>query len=205
MRWPSHTTVAAYLALFVAVTTGGAYAVERIGSADVTDDSLRSADLRDRKAVKAKDVERDSLTGKVVREASLDASEFARVAGVGDALDCDPTSTTPVECVTTSLELEHPARILVVATGGQYTGGGGAGGSAAGCDIRIDGAPRPAFATPGEEVARTNAGATNGFARTLVTPQPLAAGTHEVALACWELDSDVRIETPTIAALAISG
>jgi hypothetical protein len=205
MRRPSHTTVAAYLALFVAVTTGGAYAVERIGSAEVADDSLRSVDLRDRKAVKAKDVKRNSLTGKEVREASLNPSAFVRGAGVGDALDCDPSSTTPVECVITSLELEHPARILVVATGGQYTGGGGAGGSAAGCDIRVDNEPRGGFSTPGEEVARTNAGATNGFARTLVTPQPLPAGTHEIALACWELDPDVRIETPTIAALAIAG
>ena len=204
MRRPSHTTVAAYLALFVAVTTGGAYAVERIGSAEVADDSLRSADLRDRKAVKGKDVKRDSLTGKEVREASLDASGFAKVAGVGDALDCDPSSTTPVECVTTTLELDRPARVLVVATGGQYTGNSSSGGSAAGCDIRVDGAPRPAFATPGEDESHTNAGATNGFARTLVTPQPLPAGPHQIALACWELDPDVRIETPTIAALAIS-
>ena len=74
----------------------------------------------------------------------------------------------------------------------------------AGCDIRVDGAPRPAFATPGEDESHTNAGATNGFARTLVTPQPLPAGPHQIALACWELDPDVRIETPTIAALAIS-
>ena len=205
MRRPSHTTVAAYLALFVAVTTGGAYAVERIGSAEVADDSLRSADLRDRKAVKGKDVKRDSLTGKEVREASLNASRV-RPAWRDSAMpcDCDPSSTTPVDCVATTLELDRPARVLVVATGGQYTGNGGADGSRAGCDIRVDGAPRPAFATPGEEVAHTNAGATNGFARTLVTPQPLPAGSHEIALACWELDPDVRIETPTIAALAIS-
>jgi hypothetical protein len=204
MRRPSHTTVVAYLALFVAVATGGAYAVERIGSSDVADDSLRSADLRDRKAVKGKDVKRDSLTGKEVREASLDAAGFAEVAGIGDALDCDPSSSTPVDCVTTTLELGKPARVLVVATGGQYTGSGGGDGSRAGCDIRIDGAPRPVFSTPGEEVKNTNAGATNGFARTLVTPQPLPDGPHEIALACWELDPDVRIETPTIAALAIS-
>ena len=53
-------------------------------------------------------------------------------------------------------------------------------------------------------MARTNAGATNGFARTLVTPQPLPTGSHEIALVCWGLDPDVQIETPTIAALAIS-
>jgi hypothetical protein len=93
----------------------------------------------------------------------------------------------------------------VVATGGQYTGNGDSP-AAAGCDIRIDGSPRPAFATPGENGAPSvhDSGATNGFARTLVTPQPLPAGEHEVALACWELDGDVRIETPTIAVIAIS-
>jgi hypothetical protein len=204
MRKPSHATVVAYLALFVAVATGGAYAVERIGSADVADDSLRSADLRDRKAVKGVDVKRDALTGKEIRETSLDGDEFTSFAGLGDVGDCNPTSATPVACVTTTLDLAKPARALVVATGGQYTAGGDGNGSAAGCDIRIDGAPRPAFATPGEDETDTNAGATDGFARTLVTPQPLPAGSHEVALACWELDPDVRIETPTIAALAIS-
>jgi len=203
MGRPSHTTVVAYLALFVAVATGGAYAVERIGSREVADDSLRSADLRDRSAVRGVDVMRDSLTGKEVREGSLDGSALATAAGVGDALDCNPTSTSPTECVTTTLDLERPARALVVATGGQYSAGPG-GGSAAGCDIRIDGQRTSGFSTPGEEDDNTNAGASNGFARTFVTPQPLAAGDHEIALACWELDPDVRIETPTIAALAIS-
>jgi len=203
MGRPSHTTVVAYLALFVAVATGGAYAVERIGSREVADDSLRSADLRDRRAVRGVDVKRDSLTGKEVREARLDASAFARAVGSGDVGDCNPASSAPTDCVTTTLDLERPARVLVVATGGQYSAGSD--GSRAGCDIRIDGAARPAFATPGEEDDNTNAGASNGFARTFVTPQPLAAGAHEIALACWELDPDVRIETPTIAALAISG
>ena len=46
-RRPSHTTVAAYLALFVAVSTGGAYAADTIGSSDVIDESLLSQDLKD--------------------------------------------------------------------------------------------------------------------------------------------------------------
>ena len=114
------------------MTTGGAYAIERIGSAEVADDSLSRADLRDRKAVKAKDVKRDSLTGKELREATLDASGFARVAGVGDALDCNPSSTAPIDCVATTLELDLPSRVLVVTTGGQCPGSGSAGGSAGG-------------------------------------------------------------------------
>lgn len=200
---PAHTTVVAYLALFVALGTGGAYAVERITSKDVENNSLRSVDLKQREGVTGKDVARNSLTGKEVREESLNASKFAPVVGVGDAGDCNPASITPIDCVTASIELQRPARLLVIATGGQFTGGG-TGGSRAGCDIRIDGAPRPAFATPGELDSDTNAGATNGFARTLVTPDPLPAGSHEISLACRELDPDVRISTPTVAAIAIS-
>jgi hypothetical protein len=202
---PSHTTVVAYVALFVALSTGGAYAVDRISSDDVQDNSLRSRDLKNRKAVTGKDVKRNALGGPQVRESSLNASLFAPIAGVGDAGDCDPTSVTPVTCVSTDLTLSDPSRVLVVATGAQYTAGAsGSVGSAAGCDIRVDGAPRPAFATPGETTGSTSSGFTNGFARTFVTPTPLPAGSHEVALACWELDPDVRIETPTIAAIAIS-
>jgi hypothetical protein len=46
---PSHATVVAYLALFVALG-GSAYAVNTVGSADVIDDSLTSADIKGRPA-----------------------------------------------------------------------------------------------------------------------------------------------------------
>jgi hypothetical protein len=45
-RRPSHGTVVAYLALFVAVSTGGAYAANTIGSSDVIDESLLSQDIK---------------------------------------------------------------------------------------------------------------------------------------------------------------
>ena len=38
---PSHTTVVAYLALFAALGTGGAYAANTIGSSDIIDESIR--------------------------------------------------------------------------------------------------------------------------------------------------------------------
>jgi hypothetical protein len=46
--------------------------------------------------------------------------------------------------------------------------------------------------------------ATNGFARIVVTPDPLAAGAHRIALACKELVPNVRIDVPTIAAIAVA-
>ena len=203
-RKPSHATVVAYLALFVALATGGAYAVERITSKQVQNNSLRSADLKDRKGVGGVDVKRDALAGKEVDEAALNASEFAPVAGVNGARDCNPASSTPIDCVSTRVNLRRQARLLVVATGGRYAAASDPDGSAAGCDIRIDGSAAASFATPGGIQPDSDSGATDGFARTLVTPDPLPAGEHEVALACWELEPDVRIETPTIAVIAIS-
>jgi hypothetical protein len=46
LRRPSHTTLIAYLALFVALGTGGAYAANTIGGGDVIDESLTGADIR---------------------------------------------------------------------------------------------------------------------------------------------------------------
>ena len=44
---PSHTTVAVYLALFVALG-GSAYAAAKIGSEEIIDDSVTSADIKNR-------------------------------------------------------------------------------------------------------------------------------------------------------------
>ena len=206
-RKPSHATVVAYLALFVALATGGAYAVERITSKQVQNNSLRSADLKDRKGVGGVDVKRDALAGKEVDEAALNASEFAPVAGVNDAGDCDPT-------------LGRADRVRW-APGSHWIAGlaysswrragntrGRRGRPVVRARVRRPSRRCPAPPTsrrPGEVSGTgTDDGATNGFARTLVTPDPLPAGEHEVALACWELEPDVRIETPTIAVIAIS-
>ena len=89
-RLPGHATVAAYLALFIAVGTGGAYAVDKITSADIDDNSIRSSDLKNRQAVARKDVRADALTGREIRERSLDASQLVPAVGVNDAGDCDP-------------------------------------------------------------------------------------------------------------------
>jgi hypothetical protein len=57
---------------------------------------------------------------------------------------------------------------------------------------------------PGEQKTdNTSSLATNGFARTLVTQDSLPKGRHEIALTCKELVGNVRIDVPTIAAIAI--
>jgi hypothetical protein len=42
---PSHGTVVAYLALFVGVATGGAYAVDKIGSNDIAKNAVKSSHI----------------------------------------------------------------------------------------------------------------------------------------------------------------
>ena len=70
-----HSTAAAYLALFCALA-GTAWAAATIGSGDVVNNSLRSADLRNNAAVKTADVANATLGGADVRNNSLRGSDF---------------------------------------------------------------------------------------------------------------------------------
>lgn len=196
----SYANVVATVALFVALG-GSAYAVSQITSGEIKNETIRSADLRDRKAVKGSDVKRNTLGAKEITEQSLDASRFARVVG-SEPGACDPESSAFLSCARVTITLQRPARVLAMATGGQRSEGVPA---TSECEIRIDGTPTAISANPGEEgTDSTSASATNGFARTLVTPEPLAAGSHEIALACNQGLGDVRIQHPTIAAIAIT-
>jgi hypothetical protein len=58
------------LALFLVLSGGVAYAVDTVGSADVIDNSLLSADLKNNQAVRGIDVRDDALTGADVADQS---------------------------------------------------------------------------------------------------------------------------------------
>jgi|SRR5215211_2750241 len=195
----SYANVTATLALIFSLA-GGAYAIEKIGSHDVANNSLRSVDLKNRRALKAKDVKINDLTGRQIDERTLDAEGFVPVTG-NESVDCDPSSVALINCVSTVLPLHERSRILAIATGGEESVGGSA---TARCEVRIDNAPAPVGANPGEEgTDNTSGAATNGFARTLVTADTLPPGRHQVSLACNQLSGDVRIDAPTLAAIAI--
>jgi hypothetical protein len=197
----SYANVAATLALVGVIGGGGAYAGSKIGSSEIRNGSIRSADLKNKRAVRGIDVKPGSLSGRQLRERSLDLSSLIAVAGAEPA-GCDPGATFTL-CAQAAVKLERSAQILAVATGGQKSEGGPA---KAACQVRIDGAASALSAAPGEEATdNTSTSATNGFARTVVTPQRLAAGQHQVALACRELAGDARIENPTLAVLAVRG
>jgi hypothetical protein len=94
---------------------------------------------------------------------------------------------------------------LVVATGEQFTGQGDSNGSDGVCQLQVDGVARGVSFSPGESDASEHTLlSSNGFARTLITPEPLPAGTHRVAMVCSEASPDYWIGSPTLAVLAIS-
>ena len=63
----TYANVASSLALFLAVATGGAYAANTIGSADIIDESLLSQDIRNGD-VKNADLAADSITSTLPRQ-----------------------------------------------------------------------------------------------------------------------------------------
>jgi len=65
-RRPSHGTVVAYLALFAALATGGAYAADKIGSGDIA-----------KKAVKSKHVAKNAIKSKHVKNNDLKIADLA--------------------------------------------------------------------------------------------------------------------------------
>ena len=197
----SYANVAATLALVGVVGGGGAYAASKIGSSDIRNNSVRSADLKNKKAVRGIDVKPDALGGRQIKERSLDISSLVAVAG-DEPVGCNPGAAFAA-CAGVTVELDRPAQLLAVATGGHRSEGGPA---KAICQVRIDGAPSALSAAPGEEATdNTSISATGGFARTVVTPERISAGRHAVSLACQELSGDARIENPTMAVLAVGG
>ncbi|MDQ3759608.1 MAG: hypothetical protein M3331_06680, partial [Actinomycetota bacterium] len=118
----TYANVAATLALAGVIGGGSAYAVSTIGSGDIRNNSIRSADLKNRKAVAGRDVRRDTIRGKNIDERTIDASRFAPLAA-DEGLNCDPVDATFVDCASATIELERRAQLLVIASGDFYSEG----------------------------------------------------------------------------------
>jgi hypothetical protein len=61
-RRPSHGTVVAYVALFMALATGGAWAAATIGPKDIKDNAIHSRHIK-KNAVKTKKIAKGAVTG----------------------------------------------------------------------------------------------------------------------------------------------
>jgi hypothetical protein len=209
-RHLSYANVGVTVCLFLILAGGAAYATGEIGSPEIANNSLRSEDLRNHKAVRGKDVARNALRSGQIAERTLNAQAFAPLAGKGGP-DCDlSAATTPVECVKTSIRLKERSRLLVVATGGQQSASVP---THATCGIHIDGTGVGGGAGPGEEAVDNTSGvAQNGFALTFVTAgdaPPFHAGTlrpgrHTVALTCEKGIGSPKIDQPQISVLGIA-
>jgi hypothetical protein len=208
-RHLTYANVGVTICLFVILAGGLAYATGKIGSHEIKNNSIKSADLKNRKAVRGKDVVRNSLRGGQIDEASLRASAFAPLAGNG-AATCDlTTATRPVVCAGTAIRLARPSKLLVIATGGEESTGVP---THATCAIRVDGVPVGGGAAPGEDaVDNTSSAAQNGFALTVVTTGnappfhdgALPRGRHTVALTCQKGIGGPKIDQPQISVLGI--
>ena len=89
MKRPAHSTIAAYLALFLALGAT-AWAASTVGSGDVVNNSLKSVDLKNNGGVKTVDAANGTLGGPDVRNNSLGGGEF-RANSIGGA-DADEST-----------------------------------------------------------------------------------------------------------------
>ena len=197
----SYANVTATLALVVALATGGAYAQSRIGTSEIQNRAVTSKKIK-KGAVRNVNVRRNALTGVRIRESTLNALRFARVGGT-QASTCDPSNDGFVPCAVTTVQLPSPGRILIVATGGSFSDGmNPANGN---CQVRLNDEPQSVGEAPGEsDISNTDATATNGFARTLVTPL-VPAGKATLSLVCNQVGpADFQVRAPTIAAIALT-
>lgn len=197
----NYANVTSTLALIIAVGTGGAWAAGQLGSDDILNNSVKSADLKNHRAVNGRDVVRNGLNGSVIDEKSLVGTQIVKVAGDEEG-PCDPVQGSFVDCASASVALHDGGRLLAMATGGFVNESGGP--ASVVCQLRVDGNDVSDF-TPGEAVSdNTSTTATQGFSRTLVT-DALSPGQHEVALACEQptAGDDVWVYEATVAVLAL--
>jgi hypothetical protein len=187
-RRPSHATIVAYLALFVALG-GSVYAANRING---------------------KRLKPNSVTGKQVKEASLNASPFLPANG-GTRNPCaGPTATTNL-CASTTLRLHHAARVVAIATGGwtpvvspQPSAGAE---NELLCNLGVDNrrtigiGQQQAFGET--QIVNHSPTAATPLALAGISNRKVPAGRHHIELFC-DSQTDV-VEKPTIVAFAISG
>ena len=90
----------ATLALILAVAGGTAYAVNKVTSRDIAHNTIRSVNLKNRKAVRGKDVVSKSIKGRQIKESTLLAGPLIKLAGHETGTEC-VLQATPRSCVAT--------------------------------------------------------------------------------------------------------
>ena len=201
-RHLNYANVTATLALVLAVAGGTAYAVDKITSHDIARNTIRSLNLKNHKAVRGKDIVPKSIRGRQINESTLSTEPLIKLAGHETGTGC-LLRNTRTTCVATVIELRRRSHLLVITTGNQETLN--AVPTESDCRIAIDGVDEPLSVAPGEAKSdNTSSSATNGFARTFMSPSPVDSGHHTVGLRCKRLSGAARIDEPTIAVIAVA-
>jgi hypothetical protein len=215
------------LALVLVLMGGVAYAANTIGSADVIDNSLLSADLKDNQAVKSADVRDDtlsngglaaadlkpdsvgtseaadnSLTGNDIDESSLGEVPSATLGGLGgesgNSFSCNPESISAVTCSPAgAINLPAPSRVLIL---GEIRAEPDTGGGNGG------GTCWPVSNLGGQETPEpvfANGGQTDVMAISAVTPV-VGPGSFSFFIYCNEEASGIRYFNGHVSAVALS-
>lgn len=134
--------------------------------------------------------------------------DIAVAKSTNPGAQCDPNTTTFIDCATVNLTLPHEGRVLLIGSGAQIAFN--AAQTSGDCLFRVDGSNSGGSVRIGNQYAPavTSTGARNfgnGFTTTVVT-DPIAAGAHEFKLVCNQVNADVEFESPAlVAALVGSG
>jgi hypothetical protein len=91
----TYANVVATLALFIAVSTGGAYAANTIGSSDVIDESLLSQDIKNGE-VKTADIGADAMTSSKLANGSVQNSDLGPDAVTTSKIKAGSVGTTDI-------------------------------------------------------------------------------------------------------------
>ncbi len=166
---PTHTTVVAYLSLFLALGGGAAYAADHIGGGDVRDESLTGADIKNA-SLKQADL------GTVVRSARQSSNNT-----------CGRT-TTLSNCVSVAINLSRPQRLLLMASGEWESA---AVDDAEGeCSVKVDSGGSPRGARRFGELDSAPSSPFNLALNTSTGNVP--AGSHNVILSCRKVRGSMR-------------
>lgn len=195
----TYANVISTLAAFGVLAGGGAYAATRITAKDIGRNAVTSRAVKN-KSLRAADVRPDTLTGAQIREDSLDLRAHGAVLGdEGPNLACDPGPTfTP--CGDVKIVLQRRSRVLAMASAGLIADGAP---TSLSCQIRFDAADDPAGVNYGEAVSdNSDALAPDGFSTNRVS-DPLDAGAHTATLMCREAIGSARVTNQEINAIAV--
>jgi hypothetical protein len=188
---------AGFLALFLVIAGGTAYAADTVFSTDIVDGQVKTADLADNA------VDTNKIANKQVRSNDVrELSQFTEAAsGTGS---CSDDSQIGATCATANITLQRAGKLLLNATGEWHTANlddtSGPGSDVDNttwvmgtCQLLVDGTAVGASQPVGERMTGTTQ-ANHPFGGTMALTglsNSLPAGSHTVIVRCNENDGDL--------------